>query len=107
MSKGSDLFYELFRVDGGLPTIEWQRSSGELVNTMTCSHMFVYKMLLSCFDYLKGQFSSSELDLRVGLATSCYILKCLEGWRRGSFKGTLPIIHLIEWNYTYPNHSGV
>lgn len=60
MSKGSDLFYEPFKEDGGLPTKESQGSSGGLMNTMTHSHMFVYKMLLSCFDHRKWQFFSSE-----------------------------------------------
>lgn len=63
MSKGSDLFYEPFKGDGGLSTKKRQRSSGELMNTMTHSHMFVYKMLLSCFDHHKWQFSSSEQHL--------------------------------------------
>lgn len=47
MSKGSDLFYEPFKGDGGPPTKEGHRSGGELMNTMTRSHMFVYKMLPS------------------------------------------------------------
>lgn len=91
MSKGSDLFYEPFKGDGGLPTIERQRSSGELMNTVTHSHMFVYKMLLSCFDHHKWQFSSSELHLNNDLTlVSCYILKYLEAWRgEKPLKGTL------------------
>lgn len=63
MSKGSDLFYEPFKGDGGLPTKGGQGSSGELMNAMTHSHMFVYKMLLSCFDHRKWQFASSERRL--------------------------------------------
>lgn len=39
MSMGSDLFYEPFKRDIGLPTIARQRSSGELMNTRTQSHV--------------------------------------------------------------------
>lgn len=46
MSKGSDLFYEPFKGDGGLLTKERQSSSGELMNTRTHDHVFVYRMLL-------------------------------------------------------------
>lgn len=89
MSKGSDLFYEPFKGDAGLPTKERQRGGGELMNTMTHSHMFVYKMLLSCFDYHKWQFSSSELHLNNVLTLSYYILKYLGSWRgERPLKGT-------------------
>lgn len=60
MSKGSDLFYEPFKGDGGLPTKESQRIGGEQMNAMTHSPMFVYKMLFPCFDHHKWQFSSSK-----------------------------------------------
>lgn len=79
MSKGSDLFYEPFKGDGGPPTKERQRGSGVLMNTMTHSHMFVYKMLLLCFDHHKWQFSSAALHLNIVL---CLItsLKYLGSW---------------------------
>ncbi len=67
MSKGSDLFYEPFKGDGGLPTKERQRGRGELMKTMTHSLMFVYKLLLLCFDHHKWQFSPAVLHLNIVL----------------------------------------
>lgn len=49
MSMGSDLFYEPFKEDGSLVTIEERRRSRELMNTIKYSHMFVYKISLFCF----------------------------------------------------------
>ena len=56
MSKGSDLFYEPFKGDGGLSTKERQRVSGEQMNAMTHSAMFVYKMLSPCSTTINGSF---------------------------------------------------
>ena len=52
-SKGSDLFYEAFKREWWSPTKEKQ---GALMNNMTHSHMFVYKLMFSCFDHHKYSF---------------------------------------------------
>lgn len=84
MSKGSDLFYEPFKGDGGLLTTERQRNSGELMNAMTHSRMLVYKMLFSCFDHHKRSFPSSEPRLSND-RTLVSVLKRLEGREEATF----------------------
>lgn len=48
---GSDLFYEPFKEDCSLLTIEECRKSEELVNTIKYSRMFVYKICLFSFGH--------------------------------------------------------
>lgn len=48
---GSNLFYEPFKEDGSLLTIEECRKSEELVNPIKYSHVFVYKICLFSFGH--------------------------------------------------------
>lgn len=101
MSKGSDLFYEPFKGDGGLPTKGRQESSGELMNTMTHSHMFVYKMLLSCFDHHKWQFSSSERHLNNVLSLPLIT----STWEAGGVRGPLKELHRKATESQFTHHT--
>lgn len=51
MSLGSDLFYEPFKEDGSLLTIEECRKSEELANPIKYSHALVYKICLFSFGH--------------------------------------------------------
>lgn len=72
------------------PTKEMQRSSKEPMNATTHSHMFVYKMLLSCFPTINCSFpllSDTWTMLCHCVLLHLKVLEKLKGWQR-PLKGT-------------------
>lgn len=72
MSKGSDLFYEPFKGDGGCSPLNSHKGKAREAAKSPWmprhSRMFVYKMLLSRFPCHKLQFSSSKWHLNNALS---------------------------------------